>query len=134
MKELLTKECFRQRTKINGDALFDTSYEEIEKYSLDFARQVVLYSDIPVRITDAVVYGSRSRGNGRTDSDIDVAIEYINIDAERVKEYVMFNLLHENEFYIANYKIDLNPITSDESGTLSQFLSLAEEYQKNKYF
>lgn len=130
MESLSVTEQYRAKTDILGDKLCCVSFREIEKYILDYVNSYVLYNNIPIKVIDAVVYGSRSRGNSKPDSDIDVAVEYENIDNEyKIKEYALFNLINEEDIFIDGYKIDINPISAEETGTLDDFLFRAEKYQ-----
>lgn len=80
-----------------------------------------------------VLNGSRARGIERPDSDVDVVVE---IDTDE-REYVLFNLLHNEPFTFPtqafqNISIDINPITPYETGTLEFYLPKAEEYLTEK--
>lgn len=130
MRILSVKERYREKTRMLGDKLYGTSYEVIERCVIDHVEQCIFNNDISVEILDAVVYGSRSRGRGTVKSDIDVVVEYRAV-TEKIKEYVLFNLVNEIQLYIAGYLIDINLITADESGTLEIYLLKAESYQES---
>lgn len=44
----------------------------------------------------------------------------------------MFNLLHEDKFTIGGVKIDINPITANETVTLEEYLPGVEKYLEEK--
>lgn len=83
-----------------------------------------------VEIIAVVLHGSRSRGLESEDSDIDFVVEYKG----DVKEDVLFNLFHEEKYYINNITIpiDINPIRAEETGTLVEYLPKAEKYLEVK--
>lgn len=74
-----------------------------------------------IQIVGIEIYGSRTRGVHKKNSDIDILIEYTG----NMKEYVLFNILHENEWSINGMPVDINPIREEESGTLENYLESA---------
>lgn len=76
------------------------------------------------RVKQITVIGSRTRHTARPDSDLDVLVEYEG----RMKEYAVFNLLHENPLYIEDILVDINPIRKEESGSTEEWLKKSQQY------
>lgn len=73
-----------------------------------------------VELLGARVYGSRSReGMYQEGSDIDVVVSY----SGNLKEDVFFNALHEGDFKMAGIPVDINPISTEKTGTLEEYLN-----------
>ncbi|MEY8335789.1 DUF3849 domain-containing protein [Lachnospiraceae bacterium 47-T17] len=82
-----------------------------------------------VELLGARVYGSRSReGLYQESSDIDVVVSY----SGDLKEDAFFNALHEGGLKIAGIPVDINPISTEKTGTLEEYLKSAEEYLDGK--
>jgi len=82
-----------------------------------------------VKLLGARVYGSRSReGMYHEGSDIDVAVSY----SGDFKEDAFFNVLHEDGLTIAGIPIDINPISTEKTGTLEEYLESADKYLDEK--
>ena len=82
-----------------------------------------------VELLGARVYGSRSReGLYHEGSDIDVVVSY----SGDLKEDVFFNALHEGDLKIAGIPVDINPISTEKTGTLEEYLESAEKYLDEK--
>lgn len=83
-------------------------------------------------IVDAVISGSRCRGLENESSDIDVVVEYIG----DVREDDLFNILNDVEnnghYEFCGVKVDINPITADQTGTLAEYLPQVEKYLNEK--
>lgn len=69
-------------------------------------------------IKDIEITGSRSKGVGGKDSDLDILVEYEG-DA---REDDLFNALNRDPLYIDDVRIDLNPIKKDGSGSISEYI------------
>ena len=80
------------------------------------------------RVKQITIIGSRTRSAARPDSDLDVLVEYEG----RLKEYAVFNILHEDPLYIEGILIDINPIRAEESGTTEEWLRKSQKYLENK--
>ena len=80
------------------------------------------------RVKQITIIGSRTRSAARPDSDLDVLVEYEG----RLKEYAVFNILHEDPLYIEGILIDINPIRKEESGTTEEWLSRSEKYLESR--
>ena len=80
------------------------------------------------RVKQITIIGSRTRSAARPDSDLDVLVEYEG----RLKEYAVFNILHEDPLYVDGILIDINPIRAEESGTTEEWLRRSEKYLENR--
>ena len=80
------------------------------------------------RVKQITIIGSRTRSAARPDSDLDVLVEYEG----RLKEYAVFNILHEDPLYIEGILIDINPVRAEESGTTEEWLRKSQKYLENK--
>ena len=82
-----------------------------------------------VKLLGARVYGSRSReGLYHEGSDIDVVVSY----SGDFKEDAFFNALHEDGLTIAGIPVDINPISTEKTGTLEEYLENADKYLDEK--
>ncbi|MEY8483568.1 YodL domain-containing protein [Lachnospiraceae bacterium 48-21] len=82
-----------------------------------------------VELLGARVYGSRSReGLYHEGSDIDVVVSY----SGSLREDAFFNALHEDGLEIAGIPVDMNPISTEKTGTLEEYLENAEKYLDEK--
>lgn len=118
---------FRAKTEENFK-FYNFKPIEIENMVKDFVQKIFEENGINADIHGAAVTGSRSRGLENADSDIDVVIE---VDSD-LKEDVLFNIIHDEEFTLSGYTIDINPIKADETGTLETYLPTAEAYLTEK--
>ena len=118
---------FRAKTEENFK-FYNFKPLEIENMVKDFVQKVFEENGVNADIHGAAVTGSRSRGLENADSDIDVVIE---VDSD-LKEDVLFNIIHDEEFTLSGYTIDINPIKADETGTLETYLPTAEAYLTEK--
>lgn len=80
--------------------------------------------DIDAVIVDVAVVGSRCRGLEQEESDLDVAVEL----STNEREDDLFNAFNEDGLHIGAVKVDINPITSQRSGTLETYLPQVEDY------
>ena len=82
-----------------------------------------------VELLGARVYGSRSReGLYHEGSDIDVVVSY----SGNLKEDAFFSALHEDGLKIAGIPVDINPISTEQTGSLEEYLESAEKYLDEK--
>lgn len=82
-----------------------------------------------VELLGARVYGSRSReGLYHEGSDIDVVVSY----SGSLREDAFFNALHKDGLEIAGIPVDINPISTEKTGTLEEYLENAEKYLDEK--
>lgn len=98
---------------------------DIEQMIVDFAKEMLNDAEIQnVEIIGAKVYGSRTRGFARSDSDLDIALEYKG----DIREDEYFSMIHNGSFTIRGIPVDINPITEYKSGTLEEYLERANNY------
>ena len=86
-----------------------------ENYSLGQIEEIVLehitgiFTDIgiDVEIIDVEIYSSRTRGEAKADSDLDVKVRYKGAE----KDYALFNILNDDDsaLYIDGIRVDINP-------------------------
>ena len=82
-----------------------------------------------VELFGARIYGSRTReGLYHEGSDIDVVVSY----SGNLTEDAFFNALHEDGLKIAGIPVDINPISTEKTGTLEEYLESAKEYLDEK--
>lgn len=79
------------------------------------------------------IFGSRNRGTGREDSDLDAVIEY----SGTMREDDVFNILHDEDYEYGTMEIDgipvdVNPIREQESGSMGNFLKKSKEYDRQQ--
>lgn len=115
-----TEECFHP---IDG-----LSATEIEELVEEYVNAKLSENDLDATIRGVVLSGSRCQGLEGKHSDLYVVVEYVGDE----REDDMFNLLHEDKFSIGGVKIDINPITVYESGTLEEYLPGVEKYLEDK--
>ena len=115
---------FRNKTAEKFKPIDSYSSADIENIVKDYVESVLSDNEIEAMVGRVVVSGSRSRGLEKPDSDIDVVVE---IDSE-LHEDALFNILHETEREIGGFKVDINPIRKEETGTLEAYLPNVEKY------
>ena len=81
-----------------------------------------------VQIVGLEIHGSRNRGQARTDSDLDVVVEYEG-DA---REDDLFNVLNDDHIVIDGIQVDVNPITASVTGTLADYMNRSKAYDMEK--
>ncbi len=84
-------------------------------------------NDIDAEIVGVKFIGSRIEGSPRTDSDLDLLVEYKG----DIAEDALFNILNADDFEINGVKLDINPIKEGKSGTIEQFLKRNEGFKKD---
>ncbi len=78
---------------------------------------------IAATIVDVAVSGSRCMGLERNGSDLDVVVEL----STNEREDDLFNAFNNDDgMYIGDVKVDINPITSQKTGTLESYLPRVE--------
>ena len=108
-------------------ALGNLSRAEIEETVFSYVQATLEDAGIPskVELLGVRVYGSRSRdGMYAEGSDLDVAVSYKG----EIREDELFNLLHAEKFQIAGLDVDINPISTEKTGTLEDYLENADKY------
>ena len=81
-----------------------------------------------VQIVGLEIHGSRNRGQARTDSDLDVVVEY----AGDAREDDLFNVLNDDHIVIDGIQVDVNPITASVTGTLGDYMNRSKAYDMEK--
>ena len=119
-------EEFRAETDRYFKEICGMDARDIEAFVIAEAQRIFDDYDMDVRIVDAVVSGSRSRGLEKENSDIDVVLEYEGDEPEDA----VFGVLNEEKLVLGVVRVDINPITSWKSGTLEEYLPQAEEHLK----
>ena len=81
-----------------------------ENYSIEQLEEIVLehitdaFTEIGI---DVEIYGSRTRGEAKAASDLDVKVRYKGAE----KDYALFNILNDDDsaLYIDGIRVDINP-------------------------
>lgn len=116
-------EQFRMRTKQCFHEIDGETPESIEAMVKSYMEALFMDYDIDATVAGVVLTGSRYRGFEREDSDLDIVAE-IHGD---VREDDLLALLKNNDWLqVGGVKIDINPITPQKSGTLTEYLPRVE--------
>lgn len=85
----------------------DYSTEQIEGIVLEHITDAFTEIGIDVDIIDVEIYGSRTRGEAKADSDLDVKVRYKGAE----KDYALLNILNDDDsaLYIDGIRVDINP-------------------------
>ena len=132
-KERLTEDKLTATSQISRReaALGGNSRHDIEETVLCYAQgelEEMGLSD-EVKLLAARIYGSRLREGLYTEkSDIDVVLSY----SGNIREDDFFNALHEHGMEIGGLPVDINPISSEKTGTLEAYMEQAEKYLDGK--
>ncbi len=116
--DILIINSFKNKARSLFRNLNDMSLEEIESYVRVEVERIVTEYGLDVNIEDVLIYGSRANGTESVDSDLDVILYYCGLE----REDSLFNILHEEEFSVGNVMIDINPISREKTGSLSEYL------------
>lgn len=119
---------FREQTEQFFRPVDGKSAKDIENEIRDFLMDKIKEYDIPIQLGEIVLYGSRCRGMEKETSDIDIVVEYHGIP----REDDLFNVFHEEDFYIGDIKVDINPIKEGKSGNIVEFLDRATYYMEQE--
>ena len=112
-------------------ALGGMSRAEIEETVLCYAQAQLEDMGLAeeVKLNAARVYGSRTRaGLYNNASDVDVALSY----SGNIREDDFFSALHKAGMAIAGLPLDINPVSTEKTGTLQEYLKQAEKYLDDK--
>lgn len=112
-------------------ALGGMSRAEIEETVLCYAQAQLEDMGLAeeVKLNAARVYGSRTRSGLYNDgSDVDVVLSYTG----NIREDDFFSALHEAGMEMAGLPLDINPISTEKTGTLQEYLEQAEKYLDGK--
>ena len=121
---------FRAKTeeKFDTKALDGMSPSVIEEAVRERVIQIAEDYGLDVTVEDVIVSGSRCRGLENADSDLDVVVSYSG--SEREDDF--FNVLHDERMLFGTVELDINPINTEETGTLAQYLPGVEKYLTEK--
>lgn len=84
----------------------------------DYLQEKITAYDLDAQIVDAIIAGSRGRGEETAESDLDIVVEFQG----SIREDFLFNVAHEDEFLIGDVLLDINPIKKEKSGTLKDYI------------
>ena len=101
------KSSSEEKTKQYFRPIEGMTADRIEEDVREYIQMKIRKYHLPIQIREVMVYGSRSRGTEKADSDLDILFEY----AGAWREDDIFNLLHEDDFCIGEVKVDINPVT-----------------------
>lgn len=116
-------------TKYSIQGLENYTKDEIKSISNDYIQQKLEENGLyDVEIKGIDIHGSRNRGTAKTNSDLDVVVEF---DGD-VREDTLFDILNdvEDQLEIDGIKVDINPITATDTGTLEDYMKRSNEYDK----
>ena len=112
-----TNEFFHEICEMNPSEIEDTVKCHVQAKIDDYA--------IVATVVDVAVSGSRCRGLERNGSDLDVVVEL----STNEREDDLFNAFNNDDgMYIGDIKVDINPITPQQTGTLESYLPQVEKY------
>ena len=112
-----TNEFFHEICEMNPSEIEDTVKCHVQAKIDDYA--------IAATVVDVAISGSRCRGLERNGSDLDVIVEL----STNEREDDLFNAFNNDDgMYIGDVKVDINPITQQQAGTLESYLPQVEEY------
>lgn len=85
----------------------DYSIEQLEEIVLEHITDAFTEIGIDVEIINVEIFGSRTRGEAKADSDLDVKVRYKGAE----KDYALFNILNDDDsaLYIDGIRVDINP-------------------------
>lgn len=119
---------FKEKTACYFHKIGDMDGNEIENFIRLFVQNKIDEARMDALITGIAVTGSRCRGMENSESDLDVVVEL----ATKEREDVLFDMLHEDMLCIDGITVDINPITTHETGSLAQYLPKVEKYLEEK--
>ncbi len=117
-----TSEVDIKEATLNGQ-----SRNDIEVTVLSLAQSEIEEQGLEneVKLLGARVFGSRTRAGLYADtSDVDVVLSYTG----NIREDAFFNSLNEYGLSVAGLKVDINPISLEQTGTLEEYMEKAEAY------
>jgi len=121
-------EDFREQTEEHFHLVDGMNAGEIEEMVSYYVQAKIIENKLDVKVENVILSGSRCRGIEKIGSDLDVVVDYKGT----IREDDFFNILHEEGFAIAGIAVDINPITVDKTGPLTEYLESAEQYLKEK--
>ena len=120
--------AFKDKTKEMFHELDGMNSETIEANVKNIVQGIVNDYGMDVTIEDVVVSGSRCRGMEDEGADLDVVLYY----SGSVREDDLFNTLHQSNIIMGGVNLDINPISHEQHGSLSEYLSGVETYLAEK--
>lgn len=121
--------AFKDKTKEKFHELDGMDPETIEANVKSLVQGIVNDYGLDVTIEDVVVLGSRCRGMEAEGADLDVVVYFSGSE----REDSLFNLLHEGgNIIMGGVNLDINPISQEQSGSLSEYLTGVEAYLAEK--
>jgi len=106
----------------------DQEPEDIEEMISNYIQNIIDKYGLEAEIVGLAITGSRARGIEKPDSDLDIVVEL----KTKEKEDALFNLFNESDYYISGVKVDINPITRYQTGSLEQYLIEADKFFERK--
>ena len=120
--------AFKDKTKEMFHELGTMDPDTIESFVKNHVQELITEYNLDVTIEDVVVSGSRCRGMEMEGSDLDVVLYFSGSE----REDTLFNLLHEDGIVMGGVALDINPISQEQSGSLSEYLTGVEAYLAEK--
>ena len=112
-----TNELFHEISEMNPAEIEETIKRHVQSKIDEYV--------IQAEIKDVAVVGSRCRGLEREGSDLDVVVEL----STNEREDDLFNAFNNDDgIYIGGIKVDINPITTQRTGSLETYLPQVEDY------
>ena len=112
------------------------SIQGLESYSVDeviditknHIQSVLAENGEYVEIIAVRPYGSRAKGTAKTDSDLDIVVQYEG----DIREDDMFGMLNDEDskLYIEGIEVDINPIKADDSGDIEDYFGRVYDFDK----
>ena len=128
MNDAAVISAFKDKTKEMFHELGGMDAETIENFVKGHVQELITEYGLDVKIKDVVVSGSRSRGIETDGSDLDVVLYFSGTE----REDALFNLLHEDGIILGGVSLDINPISQEQTGSLSEYLTGVETYLTEK--
>ena len=120
--------AFKDKTKEMFHELGTMDPDTIESFVKTHVQELITEYNLDVIIEDVVVSGSRCRGMETEGSDLDVVLYFSGSE----REDTLFNLLHEDGIVMGGVALDINPISQEQSGSLSEYLIGVEAFLAEK--
>lgn len=124
----MTVELFLEKTAKLFHAIGNMSLEDVEAISKEHISAILEEYEVKAEIVECMVNGSRARGIERPDSDLDIVVA---LKTDEREDY-LFNLLNSEEWYLNGVKVDINPITVNQTGSMEDYLDIADTYLNEK--
>ena len=121
--------AFKDKTKEMFHELDGMDPDTIEASVRKLVQDIVNDYGLDVTIEDVVVSGSRCRGMETEGSDLDVVLYFGGSE----REDTLFNTLHEGgNIIMGGVCLDINPISQEKTGSLSEYLKDVEAHLMEK--